>query len=66
MSALYHAYLLFMHLIWFKVSKVIGCNLVRLTDLDFKFSHGSCNTFTEPEPKVLLCFDEDNARQCHT
>ena len=49
-----------------QVSKVIGCELVKQKDLDFKFSHGSCNTFIEPNPKVLLCFDEDNDRQCYT
>ena len=38
-----------------KVHKVIGCELVKQTDLEFKFNHGSCNSFLEPNPKVLLC-----------
>ena len=50
----------------FQVSKVIGCQLVRQKDLRFKFDHGSCNTFIEPTPKVLLCFDEDETQLCHT
>ena len=50
----------------FQVSKVIGCQLVRQMDMDFKFNHGSCNTFIQPSPKILLCFDENNERECHT
>ena len=49
-----------------KASKVVGCDLVRQTDLAFQFNHGSCNAFNEPVPKVLLCFDEDENRLCHT
>ena len=50
----------------FKVSKVIGCQMVRQKDMDFTFNHGSCNAFLEPTPKILLCFDENNERECHT
>lgn len=49
-----------------KVSKVIDCQLVRQKDLDFQFSHGSCNTFMKPKPRVLLCFDEVDDKKCYT
>ena len=38
----------------------------RQDDLDFDFWHGACNTFNQPDQKVLLCFDYWNNRQCHT
>jgi len=49
-----------------KVSKIIGCQLVRQQDMIFEFYKGSCNTFTEPEPKVLLCFDLNRSQTCYT
>ena len=33
-------------------------------DLPFNFYAGSCNTFTAPEEKALLCFSRDNRKQC--
>ena len=50
----------------FKASKIIGCELVRQRDMPFSFSYGSCNTFLEPNPKVLLCFDDENVKSCNT
>ena len=52
--------------ICFQVSKIVGCKMERQTDLNFDFYDGSCNTFNEPNPKVLLCFDQNNERECHT
>merc|ERR1711990_433021 len=49
-----------------QVSKVVGCKLERQDNLDFDFYLGSCNTFNQPDQKVLLCFDYRNAKQCHT
>ena len=38
----------------------------RQTDLNFDFGYGACNTFNQPDPKTLLCFDKDNDKECHT
>ena len=35
-------------------------------DMDFDFYKGACQTFTDPEPVVLLCFDYNDNRACHT
>ena len=50
----------------FQANKIVGCKLERQTDMNFNFGYGSCNTFNEPNQKVLLCFDYDNSRECHT
>ena len=49
-----------------KVSKIVGCQMLRQSDMIFEFYKGSCNTFTEPEPKVLLCFDLNKSQACFT
>ena len=51
---------------YFQASKIKDCKLVRQKDLIFDFKDGSCNTFTEDTPKVLLCFDEIESKRCHT
>ena len=48
-------------LIYFKASKIIGCELVQQADMPFDFDRGFCNTFNE---KALMCFDINNARKC--
>ena len=53
-------------IVYFQVSKVEGCKLVRQGDLDFDFKYGSCNSFVEPTPRILLCFDSSNSKACHT
>ena len=51
----------------FKMSKIVGCKMVRQErDLDFDFYKGACQTFTDPEPVVLLCFDYNENRSCRT
>ena len=35
-------------------------------DLDFNFYKGACQTFIDPEPLVLLCFDYNDNRACRT
>ena len=52
--------------ILFQASKLVGCKLERQTDLIFEFYKGACNTFSQPEEKVLLCFGNLNPRECHT
>ena len=49
-----------------KASKIEGCKLERKEDLPFDFYLGACNTFLQPKPHVLLCFDYNNDKTCHT
>ena len=53
-----------------QVSKIEGCKLVRQGDLSFDFDIGSCNTFIEPVPRILLCFTylntNEGTKTCHT
>ena len=51
---------------YFKASKIVNCELKQQPDLEFDFHGGSCNSFTHPEPKILLCFDYDHSNECHT
>ena len=50
----------------FKVSKIHGCQLVRQADMGFDFYIGSCQSFNQPTPKILLCFDYTHTNECHT
>jgi len=52
-------------IIYFKASKIVGCKLERQTDMTFDLYVGACNTFNEPNPIVLLCFDSNNNQECH-
>ena len=49
-----------------QASKIEGCMLVRQGDLDFDFTEGSCNSFLQPNPRILLCFDYYDSKVCHT
>ena len=49
-----------------KVSKIDGCQLVRQADMEFDFYIGSCQSFDQPAPKILLCFDLNHPSECHT
>ena len=49
-----------------KVSKIDGCQLVRQADMEFDFYIGSCQSFDQPTPKILLCFDYYHTTECHT
>ena len=49
----------------FKAAKIVGCEMVRQSDLPFNFDRGACNTFEVPEEKVLMCFSNDNRKSCH-
>ena len=48
------------------VSKIVGCQLVKQSDMAFDLSHPACNTFLEPTPKVLLCFPHEDVQGCHS
>ena len=50
----------------FKVSKIENCQMTKIGDLPFEYNYGSCNTFLEPNPRVLLCFDRYDPKVCHT
>ena len=39
--------------------------LIRQPDLPFDYYQGSCNTFLQPKPVVLLCFDYYHAKDCY-
>merc|ERR1711990_1431079 len=53
-----------------QVNKIEGCKLVRQGNLSFDFRLGSCNTFIEPTPRILLCFTYLNTskgtKTCHS
>ena len=49
-----------------QVSKIIGCRLERQVDMSFDFTLGDCNTFVQPKPYVLLCFDSGKPTVCYT
>ena len=49
----------------FKAAKVVGCEMIRQSDLPFDFDRGSCNTFEVPEEKALMCFSKNDLRSCH-
>ena len=51
--------------IQFQVSKIVGCEMVRQNDLTFDFTSGSCNSFAQPKPRILLCFDYIHSTECH-
>ena len=52
--------------IQFQVSKIVGCEMVRQNDMAFDFNQGSCNSFAQPKPRILLCFDVYHTTECHT
>ena len=52
-------------ILYFKITKIIGCELVAQGDLPFEFLRGSCSTFSVPEEKALMCFDYSNTQECH-
>ena len=49
----------------FKMSKIIGCQLVAQPDLPFNFYAGACNTFRPSDEKALMCFDYTIYKKCH-
>ena len=52
--------------IQFQVSKIVGCEMVRQNDMTFDFYLGSCNSFAQPKPRILLCFDDKRSSECNT
>ena len=48
------------------VSKIVGCQLKKQSDMAFELSYPACNTFFEPTSQVLLCFHEYDDKLCHS
>ena len=42
--------------IFIQVSKIIGCELQRIGDLNYEFLMGACGTYNFPQERILLCF----------
>ena len=47
-----------------QISKIIGCELKRIGDLNNEFMLGACGTFLFPEEKIMLCFDISDKTRC--
>ena len=47
-----------------QVSKVIGCGLKRIGDLNYDFQYGACGTFSFPQERIMLCFGYSSVRKC--
>ena len=48
----------------FKISKVIGCELTRIGNLNIDFKIGTCGKFNFPEERVMMCFHLDGPNFC--
>ena len=48
-----------------KISRIDGCNIKRIGNLDFDIYGGSCNTYQFDVEKILFCFGGGSERQCH-
>ena len=42
-----------------KISRIDGCNVERVGNLEFDFSGGACNTYDFEVEKILFCFGTD-------
>ena len=54
--------------LYFEVSKVVGCQMIKQSfDLPYSFYGGSCNSFSMPDEKVLMCFSyqTNSPKSCH-
>ena len=44
-----------------KISRIDGCNIKRVSSLDFDFRFGACKTYQFEIERILFCFASD----CH-
>ena len=44
-----------------KISKITGCTLENIGQLDFDFEQGACNTFSFG---IMLCFPYSGTKMC--
>ena len=47
-----------------QVSKMVGCELKRIGDLNYEFRKGACGTYNFPEERVMLCFSDKYRSKC--
>ena len=47
-----------------QVSKIVGCELKRIGDLNYEFYEGTCGTYNFPEERILLCFPSEKRAEC--
>ena len=47
-----------------QISKIIGCGLKRIGDLNNEFEFGACGTFLFPGEKIMLCFGISDKTRC--
>ena len=47
-----------------EVSKIVGCELKRIGDLNYDFYWGACGTYKFPEERVMLCFSYYSKSKC--
>ena len=57
-------YLKWDDIIYLQISKINGCVLERIADLQFGFAYGACGTFTFPEERVVFCFGNGSEQKC--
>ena len=49
-----------------KISRIDGCNIKRIGNLEFDFYDGACNTYRFDVEKILFCFGGGSYdQQCH-
>ena len=54
------------NLIDVKISRIDGCSVKRVADMEFNFNYGACNTFQFDIEKILFCFGTISGQHCHT
>ena len=54
----------FENILLFQVSKIVGCELRRIGDLNSDFVQGACGTYNFHEERVLLCFSDTDKTGC--
>ena len=50
--------------LFIQVSKIVGCELKRIGDLNYEFYRGACGTYNFPQERVVLCFSESFRSKC--
>ena len=46
-------------------SKIEKCKLTHAGEMPFEYHDGSCNSFWNPKPIILLCFSWNTSKDCH-
>ena len=48
-----------------KISRIDGCDIKRVGNLEFDFYRGACNNYQFEVEKILFCFGGNSERECH-